>query len=576
MPIPTLDRRKVPRFAEKPALGEQRPERLRRGTDKAKGETTPSCALTTQPGRKAMLALMSNLAGAALGYLALLLIGRYFAPDAYGSYLFAMSATGILALASNLGIGTAHQRHVAQGTDPGRALGVLVRLRLLFSLAAVAVVALAYGVWWLADGGVLTDATTPMVLAMALLMQVLSGSRQVLLDTWAGQQRVNRVEAVRQLDTLLVLLLLGNAALLLAHLTGRWEVVPGVGSFWADQLGLSGPLELPQQALLLAGCYIVAKTVSLLLAWTWSLRDRVRLAPWDRALARSYLRLARPFALMGALVVVLQYTDTIMLGFFWTDHEVGLYGTAQKLASVCLLGAGAVGAVLFPRFAQLHSEGDHQATAATFTNAQRYLMLLVVPLAAAMAALAPQGVHIAVGDPYLGAALPLRFLALWALVISMEQPMSSRFMSGGHASLLVRSTTLTTILNVLLNLVLIPRGGIGLGPTGAAIATLAATSVSYVYLRAQSHRIHGVPWVDGHQVRIGLAGLAAGVFWLTAPMWAGAGWFDRVWELLGWGVAGGLLYIAVLALVGEVRRSDMEFLRKVTHPRALLAEMKGR
>ena len=523
-----------------------------------------------------MLALLSNVGGAVLGYGALLLIGRYFAPGAYGSYLFAMSATGVLALVSNLGIGTAHQRHVAQGTDPGQALGVLVRLRMLFALAVTALAALAYGIWWLAGGGILTDATTPLVLGLAMLMQILSGSRQVLLDTWAGQQRVHRVEAVRQLDTALVLLLLGNAALLLAHLSGRWEVLPGIGAFWADRLSLDGPLDVPQQALLLVGCYIVAKVVSLAFAWVWSWRDRVRLAPWDRELARSYLRLAAPFALTGALVVVIQYTDTLMIGFFWTNTEVGLYGTAQKIASLCLLGAAAVGGVLFPRFSQLQARKDHEGEATTFRTAQRYLMLLVVPLAAGMVALAPQGVHIAVGDPYLGSAAPLRFLALWALVIAMEQPMSSRFMSGGHASLLVRATTLNLVLNVLLNLWLIPRWGAGLGPTGAAIATLSSTWASYVYLRAQSRRIHGTAWVDLHQVRILVAGVAAGAFWWGALRTLGPALFDRAWELAGWGLLGALVYAAALFVLGELHRGDRDFLRKVLHPSALMDEMKGR
>jgi O-antigen/teichoic acid export membrane protein len=532
--------------------------------------------LTVHAGRKAMLALLSNVGGAVLGYGALLLIGRYFAPGAYGSYLFAMSATGVLALVSNLGIGTAHQRHVAQGTDPGQALGVLVRLRVLFALAVTSIAALAYGLWWLAGGGALTDATTPLVLGLAVVMQVLSGSRQVLLDTWAGQQRVHRVEAVRQLDTALVLLLLGNAALLLAHLTGRWEVLPGIGAFWAGLLGLDGPLTLPEQALLLAGCYIAAKTLSLAFAWAWSWRDRVRLAPWDRGLARSYLRLAAPFALTGALVVVIQYTDTLMIGFFWTNTEVGLYGTAQKIASLCLLGASAVGAVLFPRFAQLHARQDLEGERATFRTAQRYLMLLVVPLAAAMVTLAPQGVHIAVGDPYLGSAEPLRFLALWALVIAMEQPMSSRFMSGGHASLLVRATALNLVLNVALNLWLIPRWGLGLGPAGAAIATLASTSASYVYLRAQSRRVHGTSWVDLHQVRILVAGVAAGAFWWGSLNWLGPGLFDRAWELLGWAALGGLVFLGALLVLGELHRGDRAFLRKVLHPAALLDELKGR
>ena len=527
-------------------------------------------------GRKASLAILSNVAGAGLGYLALLLIGRYFAPAAYGSYLFAMSATGLLALLSNLGIGTAHQRHIAQGIEPGCALGVLVRLRAAIGLGLLALVAIAYLAWSGLAGKPVTDATTPLVLGLAVALQMVAGSRQVLLDTWQGQQKVNRVELVRQLDTFLVLVLLANAALLMAHLEGRWEVIPAVGAFWSVRLGLDTPLGVPQAALLLGGCYLLAKTATLAIAWAWSLRDAWRLGPWDTALARSYGRVALPFALTGALALVLVYTDTLLLGFFWTAREVGLYGTAQKLAALCLLGATAVGAVLLPRFAQWLAAGDQAGEAATFDRAQRYLTLLAAPVAAAMVALPREGLHVAVGDAYLAAAVPLQLLALWALVFAMETPMAARFMGRGQTGLLVRSAGLNVGLNVLLNVVLIPPQMLGWGPAGAATATLLSTGLSYAYMRKQSRAHHGLPWVDAGQVRILAAGAAATAFWWSARVWAGAAWFDRVWELGLWGVAGLGVYVAVLAVAGELHAHDLAFLRKVAHPRSLLAELRGR
>ncbi|HJQ93595.1 MAG TPA: hypothetical protein VJ874_04840, partial [Candidatus Thermoplasmatota archaeon] len=317
-------------------------------------------------GRKATLVLLANLGGAALGYVALLLIGRYFAPAAYGSFLFALSVAGIVSLVSNLGLGVAHQRHVAQGTPVAAGLGVLVRIRAALAAAVLALLGLGYAAYTQLLGKEITDATTPLVLGVALTIQVLSGARQVLLDTWQGLQQVNRVESIRLLDTTLALALLGNAALLLAHLEGRWEVLPGVGAFWADRLGWTAPPTAPAAAALLAGCYLVAKVTTLAVAFAWSLGDRLRIAAWDPALARSYARLALPFALTGTLALVLQYTDTVMLTFFWTPHETGLYGVAQKLSTVCLLAASAVGAMLFPRFARLRALGDRGREARTF------------------------------------------------------------------------------------------------------------------------------------------------------------------------------------------------------------------
>ncbi|MHB1262546.1 MAG: oligosaccharide flippase family protein [Thermoplasmatota archaeon] len=526
-------------------------------------------------GRKATLVLVSNLAGAALGYVGLLLIGRYFAPASYGSYLFALSVTGMVSIVSNLGLGIAHQRHIAQGIDTGRALGVLVRMRAALAAGMLALLGAGYWMYTAVLGKTLTDATTPTVLATALAIQVLSGYRQVLFDTWQGLQQVNRIESLRLLDTALGLVLLSNAALLIAHLDGRWEVVPGVGRFWAERLGWTRHPGPGQAALLLAACYLGAKAASLAVAFAWSMRDRLRVGSWDAELARSYLRLAIPFALTGTLALVLQYTDTLMLGFFWTAREVGLYGAAQKLALLCLIAASAVGAVLFPRFATLQASGDRAGEASTFAKAERYLLLLVTPLAAAMVALPVEGLHVAVGDGYLEAAEPLRLLALWALLATLGQALVSRSMAGS-LPLLVRATTINAVGNVVLNLLLIPPWGLGMGPSGAALATLLSTVASYAFLRFHGRRLHGIPWTDSHQLRIAAAGVAVASFWVAARRLAGAAAFDRIWELGAWGLAGAALYALLLLALRELRGGDLEFVRKVAHPRLLLAELRQR
>ena len=116
-------------------------------------------------------------------------------------------------------------------------------------------------------------------------------------------------------DTGLIVLLLSNAALMVAHLQGRWEVVPGIGAFWADLLGFEAAPTLAEGAVLLATAYLIAKGASLLVALAWWFRDGIRPGAWDRGLARSYLLLAMPFALVGSLALILQYTDTLLLGF---------------------------------------------------------------------------------------------------------------------------------------------------------------------------------------------------------------------------------------------------------------------
>jgi O-antigen/teichoic acid export membrane protein len=536
----------------------------------------PTPATAVDASRKASLSFVANVGSAGLGYAVLLLVGRYLQPEAYGSYLFAVGAVGFLAIVVNLGFGSAHQRHVAQGVPVGQALGVMLRIRALSTTVFVLLVAAAYGSWALWKGPGFTDATTPRVLVAAVALQFLSGARQLLLDTWTGQQRVNRVETLRLADTLLALAVLANACMLLGHLEGRWTPLPAVGEFWAGAMGLDAPLGNEAAALLLIGSYLAAKAATLAVGLMWAAADRVQLAGWDGQLARSYARFALPVAMTGALGLVLQYTDTLMLGFFWTAREVGLYGAAQKLSVLASLLGAAVGGVLFPRFAQLHAAGEHGKETKTFAQAERYLLLLTVPVAAALVALPAQGIHIAVGDRYVDAALPLRLLALATVVMAFEQPMAARFLGRGQTRWLVHSAAVNAGLNVVLNLWFIPAWGLGLGAPGAALATLLSTAASFLYLRWRTAQAFGAPWATWSHARVAAAGAAVGLGWWWAAGTLPATAADRVWELAAWGILGAVAYAGLLALLGEFTAEDRRFLSRAAHPRELLAELRGR
>lgn len=525
-------------------------------------------------GRKVAFVLAANVAGAVLGYGALLVIGRAFEPEAYGSFVFASSLAGLYGLATTLGLGTAHQRLVARGVPEDRVLGTAARLRLAM-MAGGAVAVLAALLALQALGRPLTDATTPAVLAAALAIQVVSMGRQLLAETWGGRQAVARIEAGRVLDAAVFLALLANAGLLLRHLSGGWPPVPGIGAWWAGVLGWDGPPTAERVALLLAACTILAKAASLVASALWALRDGIRVGPYDGAVARELWAFGLPLALTAAIGLIVQYTDVVLLGFFWTAREVGMYGTAQKLGVLAGLVATAAAGVLLSRFAQLSGAGDRAAEDRTFARAEHWMLLVVAPLAAALAALAPQAIHIAVGDRYLGGATALRILALVAFVSAMQTPLVARFMGHGLTRPVVVAGTVNAVANALFNLVLIPRGLLGLATAGAALATLASHVIASAVLRRRGRATFGVAWFPPATLRISAAaGLVGLVAWQAAVRWPHA--VDRVWELAGWGVAGLAAYTALLVALRALDRDDLAFVRAAAHPTAIWREWRGR
>lgn len=528
-------------------------------------------------GRKAQLLFVSQGLGAVLGYFALLAIGRYFEPAAYGSFVFATGAMGAVAILSSLGFGEAHVHFVARGIPLDRALGIYARVRFgLVALLVLLVVAVGtLGGDWLRER--LVDATTFPVLATALGIQALSSLRYVAFDSWLGREQVNRTELVKTLDSLLTLAGLAVVGLAAASAEGRWTPAGPLAPALADLLGIpAGGLDVPQAALALALVYLTAKVGSTLPVLAWTLRERVPLAGWDATLARQYAAYAFPIALAAGATLVLAYTDVVLIGYFLDAEAVGQYGAAQRLANLVLVAAIAVATPLLPRFASLWQQGRRDEAAKTLRSTERGLHLVALPLAAALVALPRPILHIAVGDAYLGAADSLRWLGVGALAASALILGRSKVMGIGQARVAMVAGFLAAGLNVAFNVALIPDWGADLGAPGAAIGSLLATLVAATYLRQRLRRDHAVPAWDPVLVRLGLAAAALAAAWAGALRWLGPAAFDRVWELGAWGAAGLLLFWGAAWAMGCVEASLLVTVRRLLNPRHFLDEVRGR
>lgn len=512
---------------------------------------------------KGALVLASQALSAFIAYGALVVTGRFFDPASYGMVALAFSLGSLLALVTDWGVGAAHIRRVAMGHDRNAAFGTLVRIRGM--LLAVAVVVLLAA--WVLSGHrlftVFSRSVTPSVLLLGFVFQGIVIARSLVESTWQAEQKVHLIEGLRTLDSVATLILLSQAGLLVAALQGVAPPLVGVGRFWGDLLGLQGPLTIEQAALLILGCYTAVRLLGLIVAAFIARKEGLRVGPWDVKVARSYRGFALALAFSGVVALLLSSMDTMTLGAFWDAREVAYYAGGQRLASMATLGGTAVAAILFPRFAQLHSQADQAGKDATFEAAQRWLLLITAPLAAAMLALPGPGILASLGPAYLASVPTLRWLAAWALLTVLVQPVSTRLMGEGHLRPLIVAGVLATTLNAAMDLVLVPRALLGWGAPGAAAATLIATAASYAYLRLWVRRHHATPIWHAHVGRILACAAAVGVAWWAAGTYLPGPALDRSWKLLVVGLLGLAAYTGALVAAREMTSDDLAPFRAV-------------
>ncbi len=530
--------------------------------------------------RRSALVFIGDLLGALSGYGALFAITRYIRdPAALGAYSYALSLTVITTLVANMGLRQSHTHHIAQGLSVRRALGTYLPPRFGRTIGMAALWLAGYSAWTTVDPHALRD-TTFQILALSLTLHVVTSFRAVAFDTWAAQFQIQRAQLAQLLENALILVLVTVVSLAVAGSTGRWTPL-NAGDTLAPLLGLDQAVSAIEAGTLLASAYLVAKIASVVPVMVWWLRDRTPVGRFDRETARGYLRYGWPLAPQSVLLLAIAHTDILAVGFFATPTQVGWYDAAYKLSNIANLLALSIGMLLFPLLSSLHGQGKKLAAMRAFTRAERILLLLSLPVVAAMIALPREGIHIFLGDGFLGAAVPLQLLAAATLFLLLSKPLRVKFLGAGMPRMNLQSSLVHVALNVVLDVLLVPTSILGvplagMGVAGAATATLLSTAIAYLYLRIQAHRHLEVPLFDSHLLRLVLAGTVAWGTWAAAGRWLPASLFDRVWELLAWGVVGTLVYLGATVALRALPKEDVALLRRTANPRKLWHELRGR
>jgi O-antigen/teichoic acid export membrane protein len=184
---------------------------------------------------------------------------------------------------------------------------------------------------------------------------------------------------------------------------------------------------------------------------------------------RALLRDSWPLVLSGAMILVYMRIDMVMLRQMTTTAELGAYAAAVKLVEGWYFLPTAVVASLFPSIVEARGRDP-----ALFT---RRLQRLYGAMAAAGYAvaiptciLAPWLVRLLYGSGY-DATIPMLAVLVWSLPFTNLGIARGAFLASMNWTRpYLLTVALGGVLNVALNLVLIPR----LGAMGAVIASLVA------------------------------------------------------------------------------------------------------
>lgn len=469
-----------------------------------------------------------NLVGAVLNqgavFLVMLLLARFLGISEVGQYAQCYAVLALLSLLSLSGFRAGLTRFVAvhlADDDPAAIRGT-IRLGLGISAVSSTAIAIALALAAPALAAALNDPDLVTGLRLvALTLPGLTICEAALAATrgWRTQRPFTMIGQIYEPGTRLLLTAL-------ALITGAGVT----GSYWA---------------------LVIAGWSAALLALGALARLMRKVAPGPIAYRPRQLFSFSTVSWLSSLSSTgLIWVDTLMLGFF-ANEEIGVYNVATRLVTVAIFVLAPINAAFGPYLAYLHHQGRGEEVRRIYGAATGWVVRLSLPAFVALLVFPESLLRLFGGAFAAGAAVTL-ILAVGQLVNAATGPCGTVLNMSGRVAINMYDNIAALLLNILLNLWLIPAYGI----IGAAVAwaiSLAVVNIARVLqVRAL---IHALPVTTGmlKGFAAGLAAFAAGmIVRLLVP-----GWPEQL--LVGLPVVV-LSYVATVLVLG-LSREDIMVLR---------------
>jgi O-antigen/teichoic acid export membrane protein len=177
--------------------------------------------------------------------------------------------------------------------------------------------------------------------------------------------------------------------------------------------------------------------------------------------------------LMNFIISIYIQLDTVMLGFMSSAKNVGYYSSALKLTKILLGLVTSLGVVLLPRLSYYIANGFRNEFDNLLKKSLNIVLLLCVPIVAALMMLNHEIILLFAGNQYLPATPCVVITAPIILFIGLTNIFGIQILYPlGKDNLVTLSVSIGAVLSVVFNLILIPH----FEHIGAAVATLISES----------------------------------------------------------------------------------------------------
>jgi len=378
--------------------------------------------------RQSIVSLIWQIALTLIGFLSTMYFAQAAGASVLGGYFLFLAYFSIIGLVTDGGFGRAAIKRISEGKEEDAYFSAFVVLRSFF-VTFVVVVLIAFRSYFVD----LNDAGTFIWLILALIVSLLQGAVS------------NGIQGCGKMGISATSVFIDNVSRI---------IVQVVAIFLG--FGVAG----------LAGGFAVGMFVGSIVQLRFFDLHFVRFG-WEHI--KSLSTFSFWVFLISGGGIVFMYSDTIMIGYFLNNADVGVYRIVLQFTSLALFTATALMSSLYPRISRWGKTGETGLIEESLSGAFTYSLVLAIPILAGGVLLGDKLLYYFYGAEF-GRGYMTMVILLIVQIVNIFQYIFSTYLSAlDHLKDLFKITVVGVTANIVLNAALIPVIGIA----GAAVATLA-------------------------------------------------------------------------------------------------------
>lgn len=463
--------------------------------------------------------LISQIASHIIGFFFIMYTARYLGADGFGTLSFALAFTGIFGVFADLGLQPLIAREVARDKIlAGKYLGNVSVIKTILAAFTFGIIALTVNLVGYPE-------QTIEVVYLVALSVIFSAFSQMFYAIFQAFEKME-YQSIGQI--LNFSLLLSGALFAISH---GFSVIGFASLFFLAS------------AIVLLYCIVVC------LRKFSKPKMEVDLSFW-----RVTIKEALPFGLSGIFIMIYYYIDTVMLSLMIPDANdvLGWYNAAYRLVLVLLVIPSVYFASIFPIMSRLYKTSK-ESLKFVHEHSFKYMVMIAFPIGMGTTLLADKIILLIFGSDFAPATIALQILVWSSVLIFMSQAFGKLVNSTNRQIVETKITATGAILNVILNLLLIPK----FSYVAASVTTVATeffVLLAYLFVFSKTkYKLRG---------RFVL-GITSKVFFSCLVTAAFIEYFKDI-NLLALMTISALIYGGVLYLVRGFDESDIHMFKNLT------------